>query len=109
MQIDRGTPHQPPQTTTEELLEKLREVKKNVVKTSTDMLDIHHEIVKKGQKERKAYYQKKDLVEKTATRKDQQKELFDENMEIRRQREKFFAERHLERESERRKLTGKKS
>ncbi len=108
MQIDRGNSHQVPHTT-DELLEKLREARKNVAKTSTDMIDIHHKIVQKGQKERKAYYEKKDLIEKVETRNEQRKDLFEENMEIRRQREIFFAERRMEREIEWKKLAEKKS
>lgn len=89
----------------EELLEEYRKSQKTLQKTMTDMVDIHNETVRKGQKERKAYYEKKDLIKKSDDLKRQRKALLEEDLQRKELQERIFEQTRLERES-RRKIAG---
>lgn len=106
MTIDGSTVRRAPRTG-EELVEEYRKSQKAVRKTMNDMVDIHNETVRKGQKERKAYYEKKDLLKKTDKLKEQRKALVQEDLEKKELQRKIFEETRLERES-RRKIAGGK-
>ncbi len=106
MKIEASIPHKVP-TTGKELIEEYKKTQKEVHTTMLDVVDIHNETVREGQKRRKAFYEMKDLKKKADKVKERRKEIVDEDMEIKRQRQKLLAERRFERESKWRRMTEK--